>query len=43
MMQMEGSKGGRVGMLFSGYKDADVSSLLFIKAFEITASSYRFI
>lgn len=43
MMQMEGSKGGRVGMLFSGYQDADVSRLLFVKAFEITASSYRFI
>ncbi|XP_015878960.3 UDP-glucose:glycoprotein glucosyltransferase isoform X1 [Ziziphus jujuba] len=37
---IEGSKGGRVGLLFSGNEDADVSSLLFIKAFEITASSY---
>ncbi|KAF3444470.1 hypothetical protein FNV43_RR14162 [Rhamnella rubrinervis] len=37
---MEGSKGGRVGVLFSGYHDADVARLLFVKAFEITASSY---
>ncbi|PON86639.1 UDP-glucose:Glycoprotein Glucosyltransferase [Trema orientale] len=37
---MEGSKVARLGVLFSCNHDADVFSLLFMKVFEITASSY---
>lgn len=37
---MDGSNAARVGVLFSVNQHADVSSLLFVKAFEITASSY---
>ncbi|XP_054800106.1 UDP-glucose:glycoprotein glucosyltransferase isoform X1 [Prosopis cineraria] len=36
----EGSKSARVGVLFSANQSADLSSLHFVKAFEITASSY---
>ena len=43
MMQIEGSKRARVGMLFSVNSDAHLSSLLFVKVFEITASSFRFV
>ncbi|KAL5787384.1 hypothetical protein ACOSP7_004333 [Xanthoceras sorbifolium] len=35
-----GSKSARLGVLFSASDDADLSSLLFVKAFEITASTY---
>ncbi|KAI4296235.1 hypothetical protein L6164_036209 [Bauhinia variegata] len=37
---MDGSKNARVGILFSGNQSADTSGLLFVKAFEITTSSY---
>ncbi|KAE9601240.1 putative glycosyl transferase, family 8, nucleotide-diphospho-sugar transferase [Lupinus albus] len=37
---IEGSEKGRVGLLFSANKSANFFSLLFVKAFEITASSY---
>jgi UDP-glucose:glycoprotein glucosyltransferase len=43
MMQIEGSKRARVGVLFSVNSDAHLSSLLFVKVFEITASSFRFV
>ena len=43
MMQIEGSKGARVGVLFSVNQDADLCSLLFVNVFEITASSFRFV
>lgn len=43
VIQMDGSNAARVGVLFSVNQLADVSSLLFVKAFEITASSYRFV
>ncbi|KAK0591027.1 hypothetical protein LWI29_034667 [Acer saccharum] len=35
-----GSKSARLGVLFSGSNDADLSSFLFVKAFEITVSTY---
>ncbi|KAK7246869.1 hypothetical protein RIF29_41739 [Crotalaria pallida] len=37
---IEGSKDARVGILFSANQSADVFSLLFVKVFEITTSSY---
>ncbi|OIW17921.1 hypothetical protein TanjilG_17757 [Lupinus angustifolius] len=37
---IEGSENGRVGLLFSANKSANFFSLLLVKAFEITASSY---
>uniref|UniRef100_A0A2N9ITC7 UDP-glucose:glycoprotein glucosyltransferase thioredoxin-like domain-containing protein n=1 Tax=Fagus sylvatica TaxID=28930 RepID=A0A2N9ITC7_FAGSY len=37
---IEGSKGARVGVLFSVNQDADLYSLLFVNVFEITASSF---
>ncbi|GAV61148.1 Glyco_transf_8 domain-containing protein/UDP-g_GGTase domain-containing protein [Cephalotus follicularis] len=37
---IEGSKGARVGVLFSAHQDADLSRLFFVKVFEFTASSY---
>ncbi|KAE8009047.1 hypothetical protein FH972_005504 [Carpinus fangiana] len=37
---IEGSKRARVGVLFSVNSDAHLSSLLFVKVFEITASSF---
>lgn len=43
MMQIEGSKRARVGVLFSVNSDAHLSGLLFVKVFEITASSFRFV
>ena len=43
MMQIEGSKGARVGMLFSVNQDADLYSLRFVNVFEVTASSFRFV
>ena len=36
VMQIGGSKSARLGVLFSGSNDADLSSFLFVKAFEIT-------
>lgn len=38
---MGGSKGSRLGVLFSANQDTDLPGLLFVKVFEITASSYR--
>lgn len=43
MTQMKGSKVARLGVLFNCNHDADASSLLFMKAFEITTSSFRFV
>lgn len=43
VIQMDGSNAARVGVLFIVNQHADVSSLLFVKVFEITASSYRFV
>ena len=43
LIQIEASNRARVGVLFSVNQDADVSSHLFVKVFEITASSYRFV
>ena len=40
--QTGGSKSARVGVLFSASQDADSSSILLVKTFEITAASYRF-
>ncbi|XVF67689.1 hypothetical protein PTKIN_Ptkin10aG0141700 [Pterospermum kingtungense] len=37
-----GSKGARVGVLFSAGQDADLPSLLLVKTFEITAASYSY-
>ncbi|CAI0375267.1 unnamed protein product, partial [Linum tenue] len=37
---MEGSKVSRLGVLFTASQDVDLSSLLFVKAFEVTVSSY---
>ncbi|XP_050878944.1 UDP-glucose:glycoprotein glucosyltransferase [Lathyrus oleraceus] len=39
---IEGSKDARVGLLFSGNHTTNLFSLLFVKVFEITTSSYRF-
>lgn len=36
----EGSKSGRLGVLFTARENFDLSSLQFVKAFEITASSF---
>ncbi|KAL9451492.1 hypothetical protein AB3S75_013121 [Citrus x aurantiifolia] len=35
-----GSKGARLGVLFSASREADLPSIIFVKAFEITASTY---
>jgi UDP-glucose:glycoprotein glucosyltransferase len=43
MLQIEGSKDARVGLLFSGNQTTNLFSLLFAKVFEITTSSYRFV
>uniref|UniRef100_A0A2P2MAC6 Uncharacterized protein MANES_10G121900 n=1 Tax=Rhizophora mucronata TaxID=61149 RepID=A0A2P2MAC6_RHIMU len=37
---VEGSKVARLGVLFGGNQDADLHALLFVKVFQITASSY---
>lgn len=37
---IEGSKDARVGLLFSGNQSTNLFSLLFVKVFEITTSSY---
>ncbi|KAK2966664.1 hypothetical protein RJ640_002362 [Escallonia rubra] len=37
---MAGSRNARLGMLFNSNPDADLASLLFVQAFEISASSY---
>ncbi|KAK3016326.1 hypothetical protein RJ639_007306, partial [Escallonia herrerae] len=37
---MAGSRNARLGMLFNSNPDADLASLLFVHAFEISASSY---
>ncbi|GLU02935.1 hypothetical protein SLE2022_201650 [Rubroshorea leprosula] len=37
---IEGSKVGRVGVLFTASENSDLISLLFVKTFEITASSF---
>jgi UDP-glucose:glycoprotein glucosyltransferase len=42
-MQLEGSKGARLGVLFSSSQDSDLSGLLLVKVFEITTASYRFV
>ncbi|KAI8018486.1 UDP-glucose:glycoprotein glucosyltransferase [Camellia lanceoleosa] len=38
--QIEGSKNARLGMLFNANPGASFHSLLFVKAFEVAASSY---
>ncbi|KAF2319840.1 hypothetical protein GH714_019555 [Hevea brasiliensis] len=38
---IRGSKAGRLGVIFSAKTDTDLPALLFMKAFEITVSSYR--
>lgn len=43
MIQMAGPKSSRLGVLFSVNPGPDSFSLLFMKVFEITASSYRFV
>lgn len=43
MMQIEGSKGARLGVLFSSSQDSDLPGLLLVKVFEITTASYRFV
>lgn len=43
MLQREGSKEARIGFLFSANQSTDSFSLLFVKVFEITSSSYRFV
>lgn len=42
IFQIGGTKGARVGVLFSASQDANLPSLLLVKTFEITAASYRF-
>lgn len=42
-MQMGGSKIARLGVLFNANQSADSSSLLFVKVFEFTLSSYRLV
>lgn len=42
-MQIGGSKGARLGVLFSASQETDLSNLIFVKAFETTASTYRFV
>ncbi|GMJ03532.1 UDP-GLUCOSE:GLYCOPROTEIN GLUCOSYLTRANSFERASE, PRIORITY IN SWEET LIFE 2 [Hibiscus trionum] len=37
---IRGSKNARVGVLFTASQDADLSSILLVKTFEITAASY---
>ncbi|KAE8669400.1 UDP-glucose:glycoprotein glucosyltransferase [Hibiscus syriacus] len=37
---IQGSKNARVGVLFTASQDADLSSILLVKTFEITAASY---
>lgn len=37
---MAGTKIARLGVLFNAKPDADLSSLLFVKVFEFTLSSY---
>ncbi|KAL4354673.1 hypothetical protein GQ457_06G002390 [Hibiscus cannabinus] len=37
---IRGSKSARVGVLFTASQDADLSSILLVKTFEITAASY---
>lgn len=43
LMQIGGSKSARLGVLFSASQEADLHSLIFVKAFDITASTYRFV
>lgn len=43
MIQIRGSKGSRLGVLFSASQHIDSFSLLFVKAFEVTASAHRFV
>lgn len=43
MMQIEGSKGARLGVLYSSSQDSDLPGLLLVKVFEITTASYRFV
>lgn len=43
MVQIGGPKSSRLGVLFSVNPGPDSPSLLFVKVFEITASSYRFV
>lgn len=38
---MAGSNNARLGVLFNANLDAESPGLLFVKVFEITASSYR--
>lgn len=40
-MQIAGSKNARLGVLFNAELDAESPGLLFVKFFQITASSYR--
>lgn len=42
-MQMEGSKGARLGVLFSANQDSGLPGLIFVKVFDITISFYRFV
>ena len=42
-LQIGGTKSSRLGVLFSVNPGPDLPSLLFMKVFEITASSYRFV
>lgn len=43
MLQIEGSKNARVGLLFNANRSPNLFSLLFVKVFEITASLYRYL
>jgi hypothetical protein len=40
---MVGSKIARLGVLFNANQDLHSPSLIFVKVFEIAASSYRFV
>lgn len=42
-LQIHGSKNARIGVLFNADEETNLPSLYFVKVFEITASSYRFV
>lgn len=42
-LQIQGSKLGRLGVLFTAFQNTDVSSLIFAEVFERAVSSYRLV
>lgn len=42
MLQIEGSKNARLGILFNADPNVGSPGLLFVKAYEVAASSHRY-